>query len=110
MNVSRYPFQCYVLLKSLDDDGKTNWVSYVRRLLCETGFTYIWLCQDVGDKVVFLDLFKRRLKDIYFQTWHQNLESSGYLVHYATIKSLLQPEPYISLLRDKQFKKSALQI
>lgn len=57
----RLPFQSYLMLKSLDDNGRTTWVSKVKNLLFSFGFGYVWLSQDIGDVKMFMSLFKQRL-------------------------------------------------
>ena len=42
------------MLYNLDEVGKTNWVSYVRHLLCSTGYDAVWLNQYVGDENRFI--------------------------------------------------------
>ena len=45
----RYPKQCYIILKSLDDAGKNCWATKIKSLLYKYGFGFIWISQDVGD-------------------------------------------------------------
>ena len=45
----RYPKQCYLILKSLDDCNRITWATRVRNLLCRYGFGYVWVAQGVGD-------------------------------------------------------------
>lgn len=53
MNVFRYPKACYLMLKSHDENGTINWVSNVRSLLFQTGFSYVWISQNCGDMNAF---------------------------------------------------------
>ena len=97
MGINRYPLQCYKMMKQLDEDGKTNWVSYVRQMLFSYGFSFVWISQDFGNERLFLFTFKQRLLDVFQQNWQHQISSSHFLNHYASIKSLLQPELYIYL-------------
>ena len=106
MESSRYPHQCYLFLKQLDENGKQTWVSDVRHLLFTTGFSYMWIAQDVGNLQLFVNVFSQRAKDIYFQIWHESLCTSSFLYNYSTFKSLLQPELYITALCDKTLIRS----
>ena len=101
MNPQRYPHQYYNFLKVLDDKGKRTWVSNVRCLLFSCGYSFVWLSQSVGDENLFLFSFKQRLKDIYKQDWHAAISSSRFLSHYINIKSVFEPERYITLPEDK---------
>ena len=94
MEPHRYPKACYEMLKSYDDNGKVNWVSHVRLLLMQTGFSYVWI-QDCGHVNYFIRCFKQRCKDIQFQNWHNRLNSSTLLKYQSAFKSLLEPEMYI---------------
>ncbi|MEW8546755.1 MAG: reverse transcriptase family protein, partial [Candidatus Thiodiazotropha sp.] len=69
MNNSRYPRQCYIMLKRLDDVDRVTWVTKVRNLLCRFGFGYAWYNQDVGNEKQFMCMFKQRLRDNLIQDW-----------------------------------------
>ena len=97
----RYPRQCYMMLKKLDDDGKKCWASDVRHLLFSCGFSHVWISQGVGNESMFLSLFQQRVKDIFIQSWHNSISSSNFLSHYRSIKSVFSTEMYIDSLRDK---------
>ena len=101
MEMHRYPFQCYKMMKQLDEEGRTNWVSHIRIMLFSYGFSFVWFSQDFGNEKLFLYTFKQRLLDIFQQNWHDQISSSNFLKHYADIKSLLQQEKYLSVLQDK---------
>ena len=63
MQPERYPKQSYLMLKRLDDAGRLNWATKVKNLLYSYGFGYIWISQEVGNSVLFLTMFKQRLRD-----------------------------------------------
>ena len=42
------PLRAYKMLLNLDQRGKTNWVTNVRKMLCANGFSYVWDNQGVG--------------------------------------------------------------
>ena len=95
METSRHPKACYLMLKSYDDHGGISWVSHVRTLLMETGFSYVLISQECGDIPAFMQCFKQRCHDIQYQLWHSKLCSSSYLHNYCSYKSILEPEIYI---------------
>ena len=52
----------YNMLKSIAEDGKENWASAVRDLLCTNGFAFARWNGSVGDEIFFLTEFQQRLK------------------------------------------------
>jgi len=97
MSSSRYPRNCYKMLMSLDDIGRKTWVSQVKQLLFKYGFGIVWISQDVGDPGLFLRQFKQRVTDCMTQSWHEDINNSSRCDLYKQIKSLLEPEKYLSL-------------
>ena len=49
MENHRYPKQAYLMLKRLDEGGKTTWASQIKSILFRFGFGYVWISQDVGN-------------------------------------------------------------
>ena len=60
---SRYPRNCYLLLKNLDDAGRRTWASNVKNLIYMYGFGIVWINQEIGDTSNLLKAFKQRLVD-----------------------------------------------
>ena len=58
------------------EPNKINWASLVRHLLMSLGFYNVWLNQGVGNKNVFISLFKQRLTDTFIQNWQSRLNNS----------------------------------
>ena len=92
---SRYPRNCYLMLKSLDDVGRKNWATSVKNLLFLYGFGNVWISQEVGNANQFIRCFKQRLIDCFKQNWHGNINESGRCFHYKHYKSLLNTEQYL---------------
>ncbi|MEW8544974.1 MAG: reverse transcriptase family protein, partial [Candidatus Thiodiazotropha sp.] len=97
MPTHRYPHQCYKMLRSLDEAGRTTWASHIRSLLFEHGFGYVWVANTVGDANRFIKIFKQRIKDISVQNWKSRIEESPKANHYKHFKSLLNVEKYLSV-------------
>lgn len=93
----RYPKRCYLLLKRLDEAGRTTWATYVKQLLFQYGFGYVWLSQDFGNLDMFICNFKQRLCDCLTQDWKRYVNESSRCHHYKYFKSLLNPETYLTL-------------
>ena len=93
----RYPKQSYLMLKRLDESGKTTWASHIKSMLFRFGFGYIWISQDVGNSKLLTHLFTEGLKDCYFQEWLSKVAESEKAEHYKHFKSLLEVEKYLIL-------------
>ena len=92
---SRYPKHCYIMLKNLDEAGRTTWASHIKSLIFEHGFGYAWIAQEIGDIDFFLKLFKRRLKDISFQKWLSKVQESPKANYYKYYKTNIEVEKYL---------------
>ena len=95
MHINRYPYQCYKMLRSLDEAGRVTWATHIRTLLFEHGFGYVWISNTIGDANQFIDIFTKRIKDISIQNWRSRLDSSSKAEHYKHFKSLLDIEKYL---------------
>ena len=69
MEEHRLPLRAYKMLLNLDQRGKTNWVTNVRKTLCVNRFFYVWDNQGVGCVNAFIREFRQRLIDIRWQSW-----------------------------------------
>jgi len=58
----RYPKNCYMLLKRLDEAGRIHWATNVKKYVIYVWFGYVWVAQEVGNIDVFLCQFRQRLK------------------------------------------------
>ena len=106
MDSSRYPKQCYKMLKSQDAVGRNNWVSKVREFLFSYGFGFVWISQEIGNTNQFITLFKQRLKDCFLQTWQSDINNSTRCDFYRNIKTLLNVERYLNSDLRPYYKRS----
>ena len=104
MDESRLPFKAYKMLLKLDERGKVNWVSNIRRVLCTNGFAFVWENQGVGHVGSFLRQFKQRLIDCRWQQWNSHIESSDRFGFYRKFKMTNDVEPYLLLNLDRQVR------
>ena len=58
MNLNRFPYKCYKMLRNLDETGHITWASKVRELLYKFGFGYVLVTENVGDVNLFMKSFK----------------------------------------------------
>ena len=103
---SRYPKQCYVMLKRQDESGRTNWASKVKELLFKYGFGFAWVSQEIENVPNFINIFRQRLIDNCSQEWHDSINTSSRYHHYKYFKSQLNVERYITLDMPYRFKKA----
>ena len=85
------------MLLNLDQRGKTNWVTNVRKILCVNGFSYVWDNQGVGCLNAFIRVFRQRLIDMRWQAWDDHVNTSDRFSLYRHFKTLASVEPYIML-------------
>ena len=104
MEDNRLPRATYLMLKQLDENGKTTWVSYVKNLLFKFGFGFVFLSQEIGNIDLFMVNFKERISDCCFQEWSSSINNSSKLSTYCSFKSLLEPEKYLSCIQISKFK------
>ena len=97
MDNNRLPKKSYNMLYNLDSKGKSTWVTNVRNFLCNHGYQYVWLNQEVGCNNAFLKSLKLRLVDCRLQEWNSHLESSDRFEFYRTFKSCCSLEMYLSI-------------
>ena len=89
MDSSRYPKQCYEMLKNLDAVGRENWASHIRALSLRYGLGYVWIAQDVGNPNYFIKVFSQRVSDCYRQNWFKDINTLSKALHYKEFKSAL---------------------
>ena len=80
---------------NLDQRGKTNWVTNVRKTLCANGFSCVWHNQGVGCLNAFIREFRQRLIDIRWQAWDDHVNTNDRFSLYRQFKTLTGVEPYL---------------
>ena len=81
------------MLLNLDQRGKTNRVTNVRKTLCVNGFSYVWDNQGVGCLIAFIREFRQRLIDMRWQAWDDHANTSDRFSLYRQFKTLACVEP-----------------
>ena len=89
--------------QSLSDcnSGKRNWVSNVKKLLNDHGFSYIFDNVANIDCNIILSEFKGRLLDTFKQDWFGTLSNSPVLTIYKEVKTSFGYEHYLDILPRK---------
>ena len=106
VEASRYPKQSYIMLKRLDEIGKSTWATNIKNLLFSLGFGYALVSQDVGNIEYFSFLISETLKDCCLQNWFANANELSMAHHYKQFKTLLDVERYLSLGLSFKYRKA----
>ena len=69
------------------EKGLVNWVSNIKKLLCDYGFNYVWIDPNCIDPKLFLTHFAQTVKDNFIQNWLNGIESSTPLKLYSNVKT-----------------------
>ena len=77
------------MILNLDQRGKTNWVTIVRKVLYANGFSYVWDNKVVGCLSGFIREFRQRLIDIRWQAWDDHIKTSDMFSLYRQFKTLI---------------------
>jgi hypothetical protein len=91
---------CYRLSRNLNENGDTNlnWVYFMRTILNECGFTYIWETENVNNKEWLKCVVKQRLLDHFVQNWQISLSDSSKALNYRIFKTKFEFEEYFNIL------------
>jgi hypothetical protein len=88
------------LSRNLNENGDTNlnWVYFIRTILNECGFTYIWETENVNNKEWLKCVVKQRLIDQFVQNWQTSLSDSSKALNYRIFKTKFEFEEYFNIL------------
>ena len=95
MGESRYPYQCYRMLRNLDRIGRIIWAIKIREILFLNTFGYVWVYENIGDVNIFMTVFKQRVIDCGIQEWHHALNESSKARYYKYFMTELKVANYI---------------
>ena len=73
----------------MNENGDTNlsWLYFIRTILNECGFTYIWETENVNNKQWLKCVMKQRLLDQFVQNWQTSLSDSSKALNYRIFKA-----------------------
>ena len=87
-----YHFIMLGAARKLDNRSR---LQYIKTILDETGFSYIWTLQEVPNINTFPNQIKQRLKDQYIQQWLADLNLSNKCRSYRIFKLKFELEKYL---------------
>ena len=88
--------QAYEKLLYLDSQGKHNWATDIKQLLCTNGFGIVWLYHTVGCEKSFLNDLKTRLIHAFEVDWKYRLMNYEHNNFYHSFKTHIKKELYLS--------------
>ena len=91
-------------LSNIDRINQPSWIKSVRDLLRSSGFADVWLNQGVGDKTIFIKVFKARCIDIFKQNWHGEIRDSSKSIFYRSIRTHPFYVPYLDVISAKSHR------
>lgn len=100
----RFVRKAYDLLYLQDQIGNRNWVTNVRNILCQNGYNYVWLEQNVNNEKLFISRIIQTLKDQYLQEWRSAVIDSPKLTYYSLFKDNLCHENYLDIVKIRKFR------
>ena len=92
-DVNRFSTTQYNLLQiyNVNNIFTSNWLQYIKTILDETGFSYIWTLQEVPNINTFPNQIKQRLQDQYIQQWSADLSLSNKCRENLSSKNIYAP-------------------
>ena len=84
----------------MNENGDTNlnWVYFIKAILNEWGFTYIWETENVKDKEWLKCVVKQRLLYQFVQNWQTSLSDSSKALNYRIFQTKFEVEEYFNVL------------
>ena len=80
------------------DSGKTNWVSCIKKLLCDYGFSYVFDNPTIYNPKWTSCIFKNVVIDNFKQIWFNEVSASSALQLYKNVKDYIGLESYLNIL------------
>ena len=110
MDDIRIPKEAYKMMILMDVSEKKCWVTQVKNVLSKNGFYCVWLQQGVGDEKTCLCELKQRLTDNFIQEQNAAIRDKDRYFPYRNVKSVFEPEQYLSALEIYCFKVGLCQL
>ena len=64
----------------------SKWLTYISAIFTNTGFSFLWILQDLSEMASLPLIIKNRLKNHYIQDWLSTVNKSPKCVLYRTYK------------------------
>ena len=86
---------------SIEENVHFVWIKYLKELSDETGYSSIWINQDIPNSNWLISSIKLRLHDQCKQGWYSLIEHSPKALHYSIFKENFEFENYCRILEEK---------
>ena len=86
---------------SIEENVHSVWIKYLKELFDETGYSSIWINQDIPNSNWLISSIKLRLHDQFKQGWYSLIEHSPKALNYRIFKENFEFENYFRVLEDK---------
>ena len=77
---------------------KSQWIETVKDLLCELGFSGIWITQSFLNSKWLIAATKQKAIDLYIQNWYSIIEASSNSNAYKVFKTKFEQNTCVKLL------------
>jgi Reverse transcriptase (RNA-dependent DNA polymerase) len=96
---TRYSKMAYRALLAMHERGNVNWVTKIKKLLCECGFELVWMFGGVANEKQFCRELKERLKANFSQRWFDHIQESNRFDMYRSFKDCIGKEIYVDMIK-----------
>jgi hypothetical protein len=86
---------------SIEENVHFVWIKYSKELSDETGYSSIWINQDIPNCNWLISSIKLRLHDQCKQGWYSLIEHSPKALNYRIFKKKIEFENYCRILEEK---------
>ena len=85
---------------SIEENVHFDWIKYLKEFSDETGYSSIWINQDIPNSKWLISSIKLRLHDQCKQGWYSLIEHSPKALNYRIFKENFEFENYFKILED----------
>ena len=85
---------------SIEENVHLVWIKYLKELFDETGYSNIWINQDIPNTNWLISSITLRLHDQFKQGWYSQIEQSPKALIYRIFKENFEFENYFRILED----------
>ena len=110
MDDIRIPKQAYKMMILMAESEKKCWVTQVKNVLSKNGFLLCLVTTRGWRRKYFLCELKQRLPDNFIQEWNATIRNKDRYFPYRNVKSIFEPEQYLSALEIYWFRVGLCQL
>ena len=94
----------YKVLKILHDLDiyKAPWICRIKKILDDTGMSFLWLTDNNVNKSWLKNSVKQRINDISVQEWNSEVQENSHCINYKIFKKSFKFEEYLTKLNQSE--------